>query len=96
MAGELSELGQWTLVSPNLVMMLRCDVSCVVQHWTDPHQGEALVTMMSMMWVTMVTSVTPLTMLKVRNAQPKLGGHRGQTVGEDEGRGALLLKRRKC
>ena len=30
MAGELSELWQWTLVPPDLVMMLRCDVSCVV------------------------------------------------------------------
>ena len=90
MAGELSELGQWTLVSPNLVMMLRCDVSCVVQHWTDPHQ------MMTMMRVTMVSSVTPLSMFKVRNTQSELRGHRGQAVGEDEGRGALLLKRRKC
>ena len=46
--------------------------------------------------VTMVSSVTPLCMVKVRNAQTKLGGDRGQAVGEDEGRGALLLKRRKC
>ncbi len=30
MAGELSELGQWTLVPPDLLMMLGCDVSCVL------------------------------------------------------------------
>ena len=52
--------------------------------------------MMTMVGVTMVSSVTPLSMVKVRDAQTKLRGHRGQAVGEDEGRGALLLKRRKC
>ena len=64
-------------------------------HGADPHQGEALVTTMMVMVAMVVASLTPGAMVEVRDAQPKLGGNRGQAVGENEGRGALLLKQRK-